>query len=136
VRSTFLDSNIIVYAYDERYAWKQERALNVVADGGVISVQSLNECANVFIRKQRRTWREVRVILDQLQRWCEPVLPLTIAVQRRAVDIAAQHGLRIYDACIVATALEAGCETLLSEDLQDGRVFEGRLTIRNPFATQ
>jgi predicted nucleic acid-binding protein len=38
-----------------------------------------------------------------------------------------------YDALIVASALEAGCTTLLSEDIQDGRVIDGRLTIRNPF---
>jgi len=39
----------------------------------------------------------------------------------------------IYDALIVASALEAGCTTLVSEDMQDGRVIDGRLTIRNPF---
>ena len=48
--------------------------------------------------------------------------------------IAGRTVYAIYDALIIASALEAGCGTLLSEDLQDGQLIDGRLTVRNPFA--
>jgi predicted nucleic acid-binding protein len=51
-----------------------------------------------------------------------------------ALEIAQRDRLSFYDALIVAAALEAGCSTLLTEDMQDGRVIDGRLTIQNPFA--
>lgn len=47
--------------------------------------------------------------------------------------LAARYGFAFYDAVIVASALEAGCTTLMSEDMQDGLVVEARLTVRNPF---
>ena len=49
------------------------------------------------------------------------------------LKIAERYGLSVYDAMIVASALLAGCKTVLSEDMQDGQVLEGRLRIRNPF---
>ena len=51
----------------------------------------------------------------------------------KAVHIAERYGLSICDALIASAALRAGCSTLLSEDMQDGRVIEGQLTVRNPF---
>ena len=61
------------------------------------------------------------------------LLPRLQAVCPRIVGIAARFGYRIYDSLIIASALEAACATLYSEDMQDGQVIEGRLTIRNPF---
>ena len=52
----------------------------------------------------------------------------------QALGIAERLGYQVYDSLIIASALEAGCATLYSEDMQDGQVVEGRLTIRNPFA--
>ena len=62
-----------------------------------------------------------------------PPLPITLATHEAALGIAARFGYRIYDSLIIASALEAACATLYSEDMQDGQVIEGRLTIRNPF---
>jgi predicted nucleic acid-binding protein len=55
-------------------------------------------------------------------------------MHRAALKIAEQHGCGIYDALVVAAALEAGCAILYSEDFQDGQTIDGQLTIRNPFA--
>jgi predicted nucleic acid-binding protein len=65
---------------------------------------------------------------------CPPPLPITAATHEAALVIAGHTGYAIYDALIIASALEAGCGTLLSEDLQDGQLIDGRLTVRNPFA--
>jgi predicted nucleic acid-binding protein len=51
-----------------------------------------------------------------------------------ALRLAGEHGFHIYDALIVAAALDADCATLYSDDLQSGRVIDGRLTIHNPFS--
>ena len=64
---------------------------------------------------------------------CLPPRPISIGTHDAAVRIAEDTGYQLYDAMIIASALEAGCTTLFSEDLQDGRVIDRRLTIRNPF---
>jgi predicted nucleic acid-binding protein len=56
-----------------------------------------------------------------------------LATHQSAVAIAHRYGFAFYDALIIASALEAGCSSLLSEDLHDRQVIEDRLTIRNPF---
>ena len=58
---------------------------------------------------------------------------LTTDTNLLAIRLAARYQFAFYDALIVASALEAGCETLLTEDLTHGQIIEGRLTIQNPF---
>lgn len=131
-RGVFLDSNVLVYAAlqpDRRTAV----AKDLLAQGGTISVQVLNEFANVARRKLRRPWPEIARALADIRAVCPAPLPLTVATHEAALALATRHGFAFYDALIVAAALEAGCATLLSEDMQDGQVIEGRLTIRNPF---
>jgi predicted nucleic acid-binding protein len=128
----FLDTNILVYAIagnDTRTA----QAAALLRQGGVISVQVLNEFANVARRKLRRSWPEIAEALASLRVLFPDPRPIGLATHDAAVGIAARNGFAFYDSLIVASALEAGCLTLLSEDLQDGQVIDGRLTIRNPF---
>jgi len=61
------------------------------------------------------------------------VRPVDIETHDRALDLVEQHRFSLYDGLILAAALQAGCTTLYTEDLQHGRII-GRLTIRNPFA--
>lgn len=128
----FLDTNVLIYAFalDDSRASTAEALLG---KGGVVSVQVLNEFTSVAIRKLHMPWREVREALDVLRVLCPSCLPLTLATHESAVVLAEAHALNIYDALIVAAALEAGCTTLYSEDLQDGWLVEKRLRIRNPF---
>ena len=93
----------------------------------------LNEFANVARRKLRLSWPDVARALDGIRALCPPPLPITLATHQTALGIAGRLGYRFYEGLIIASALEAGCATLCSEDLQDGRVIEGRLTVRNPF---
>jgi len=62
-----------------------------------------------------------------------PVRPLTIDVHETGVSLAERYGLSIYDAMIAASALHADCDTLWSEDMQDGSVLDDRLRVVNPF---
>jgi predicted nucleic acid-binding protein len=97
-------------------------------------VQVLNEIANVALRKLGMPWREINEVLALIQSIC-PAEPLTIETHDQGRFISERYGLSVYDAMIVAAALLAGCETLYSEDMQDGLFVERQLRICNPFAT-
>ena len=127
----FLDTNIVVYAFTLNDP-RTSKAEALLAAGGVISVQVLNEFVNVSRRKQGRGWDEIDDALGVLKTLLDPPLPLTMEVHEAAVGLARNNGLSIYDSLIVATALRAGCSVLYSEDMHHGRTIE-RLTIRNPF---
>jgi predicted nucleic acid-binding protein len=130
----FLDTNVLVYAAP-RPDPRSETARALLARRGMISVQVLNEFVNVAHRKLRRSWPEITKALGAIRDLCPPPSPITLAIDEAALGIASRTGYQFYDALIIASALEFGCVTLFSEDLQDGQVIEGRLTIRNPFGT-
>ena len=127
----FFDTNVPLYLISDDAA-KAARAEDLLAEGGTISVQVLNEFASVARRKHHRTWAEVHDLLSALRRLCE-VEPLSLAVHERAIALASRLDVPIYDACIAASAIESGCKLLYSEDFQNGQVILGT-TIRNPFA--
>lgn len=132
-RGEFLDTNVLLYATlqpDQR----SEAARALLARRCVINVQVLNEFANVASRKLRRPWPDVVQAVDAIRLLCLPPLSLSVSVHESGMAIAACTGYQLYDALIIAAALEAGCTTLFSEDLQDGQVIDKRLVIRNPFA--
>jgi predicted nucleic acid-binding protein len=128
----FLDSNVLLYAAsgDTR---KADRVEALLETGGCISVQVLNEVASVARRKMRLSWNDTRALLGAFRALLE-VRPLTLAMHDTGLALAERYRLSLYDAMIVAAALEAGCETLWSEDMQDGLVVADRLRIANPFA--
>jgi predicted nucleic acid-binding protein len=128
---SFLDSNVLIYLASADTA-KADQAEAALAEGGTISVQVLNEVANVARRRMGLSWNETRALLDTL-RALLAVTPLTIEVHEAGLALAERYSLSLYDAMIVAAALEAGCERLLSEDMQDGLLIERRLRIVNPF---
>jgi predicted nucleic acid-binding protein len=108
-------------------------AEKLLAEGGCISVQVLDEFAAVARRKLNMSWEETRESLAAIRTLCETPTPLSIETHEAALEIAARYRYSIYDALILAAALEADCETLYTEDMQNGQVI-GPLTIRNPFA--
>lgn len=128
---SFFDTNVLVYVVSSDTA-KADRAEAAIAGGGDISVQVLNELANVARRKMRMSWAETNTLLDTL-RSLLTVHPLTLDVHEAGLELAERYELSIYDAMIAASALLAGCDTLWSEDMQDGLVLEEGLRIINPF---
>jgi predicted nucleic acid-binding protein len=109
-------------------------AEELLAAGGVISVQILNEFASVARRKMSMSWKEVAEALGAIRVLCPSPLPVTMEMHEAALRVAETYGYGIYDALVIAAALEAGCKTLYSEDLHDGQTIDRQLTIRNPFA--
>lgn len=127
----FFDTNVLVYLLSGDPV-KADRAEALLAAGGVISVQVLNEFAAVASRKLAMTWPEVREVLSTVRAVCR-VEPLSIQTHDLGLAIADRYGYTIYDSLILAAASLAGCRTLYSEDMHDGQTIEA-LTIRNPFA--
>ena len=127
----FFDTNILVYVVGQKDK-RTDKAEALLAGGGIISVQVLNELANVSRKKLRMSWEDIEEALSAIRVLCSP-LPLTIDTHDAGRRIAARYGYSMFDGLIAASALEAECDTLYSEDLQDGQVIEGRLTVRNPF---
>jgi predicted nucleic acid-binding protein len=127
----FVDTNVVLYSLSDD-ASKRRRALTIMVDRPVLSLQVLNEAANVMRRKLGFTIAEIREVV---LRWLvegrlHPLAPSTLL---SALDVAERYGFSHYDSLIVAAALEAGCVTLYSEDMQHGQVIDRRLTIINPF---
>ena len=131
----FLDTNVLLYSIsaDARKADIVEMHL-LASPARVISVQVLNEFANVAQRKYGVGWaRPPRGVGDTF-RTTLIVQPLTLETHRRGLAISERYRLGLYDCLLLAAAILAGCTVFHSEDLQHGRVIEGILEIRNPFA--
>jgi len=126
----FFDTNVILYllSNDQR---KADTAEQLLASGGVVSVQVLNEFASVATRKLTMTISEVREVLSAVRRACS-VVPVSIEIHDLGLELMNSYALSVYDAMIAAAAIEAGCKFLYTEDLQDGQRLRG-IVFRNPF---
>jgi predicted nucleic acid-binding protein len=126
----FFDTNVLLYAFldDPR----RMRAQQALAEGGIISAQVLNEFTNVSRRKHQRDWPEIEAALGVIRGRLPVVTPLTEQTHAAALALARDHGFAFCDALIVAAAIEAGCDTLFTEDMQHGRTIDN-LTICDPF---
>jgi predicted nucleic acid-binding protein len=111
---------------------KADQAERLIGAGGIISVQLMNEIANVARRKLGMSWTQTRAFLSTI-RALLPVQTLAIEVHETGLVVAERYGLSTWDGMIAASALHADCDTLWSEDMQDDVVLEGRLRIVNPF---
>ncbi|UAK24502.1 PIN domain-containing protein [Sphingomonas nostoxanthinifaciens] len=130
--ASFLDSNVLIYLASGNPA-KADRVEALLAAGALISVQVLNETANVLRRKAGFSWPETHAFLAAIRPLVD-VAPLTIATHDAGLRLAELYRLSLYDAMIVAAARLAGCDMLWSEDMHDGLVIDDALRIRNPFA--
>ena len=134
----FLDTNILVYSFDARFAEKQQRAQALIAEAlqnksGTISWQVVQEFINVARHRFAKP-----ISIERMTLYFDEVLMPLYSVQsqaslyRKALSIQLETQYRYYDCLIVSAALAANCKILYSEDLQNGREIDG-LIIRNPF---
>jgi predicted nucleic acid-binding protein len=128
---SFFDTDVLVYLASGDVK-KADQAEAAIAKGGSISVQVLNELANVARRKMQMSWDETHAFLNML-RDLLAVHPLTVETHETGLGISERYNLSTYDAMVVASAFDAGCDTLWSEDMQHGLVFGEGLRIVNPF---
>ena len=132
---SFIDTNILVYAYDKDAGEKRTTALGLVERGWLnlgsmaISVQVLQELYVNLLRKGR-THEEAAVILHDLSLW--PVVENTLPLLHTALEVKERWQTSFWDALIIAAAREAGATTLISEDLNHGQDYDG-VRIQNPF---
>jgi predicted nucleic acid-binding protein len=132
----FFDSTVFVYAFEGGDPARQGIAQQLLArhfSAGhalVLSVQVLMETYNVLTHKKRVAPPDALAAIRLLMQH-EVVAPGADAALR-ALELAARHGVTAFDSLIVQAALDAGCDTLYSEDLQNGRRF-GALQVVNPF---
>lgn len=129
----FFDSNVLLSVASGDPA-RADRAERLIGEGGVISVQVLNEITNVGRRKMGMSWTETRAFLSLVRRLLA-VQSMTVEVHETGLALAERYGLSIYEAMTAASALHAGCDTLWSEDMQHAMSIESALTIINPFST-
>ena len=129
--SFFLDSCVLIYTLAEG-DHRKTRADELIALGGVVSVQVLNEFASVARRKLFMTWEEISEALRSVRRLVGHPVPLTLRTHEAALGIAENYGFQFYDCLISASALEAGCRMLYTEDPQHNQQIEG-LEVINPF---
>jgi predicted nucleic acid-binding protein len=134
----FIDTNVFIYHLDTTDKRKHAVAERIVRDGlatgnACISFQVVQECLNTALRKA-----EVALDTDAARSYLDTVLipllqvPASAALYHRALDVRARWQFSFYDSLIVAAALAAGCNRLISEDMQHGQRIES-LSIHNPF---
>ena len=128
----FVDTNVVVYAFS-RNDLRTAPAHLLLEQGPQLNVQVLNEFVSVALRKLRMPWPEIHDALRIIGVFAAPPRTLTTTIHDAAVAIAERHHYHIYDALIIAAAVDAGCRTLYSEDLADGQTIRG-VRIVNPFA--
>jgi len=129
---SFIDTNVLLYLAGTEIR-KAERAELLLREGGIISVQVLNELANVTQRKLRFPWQDTLSFLDNV-RGLLNVVPVDEAVHDEGLRISRRYGLSVYDGMIAGAALVCGCDRLWSEDMHHGLTIAGKLRIQNPFA--
>ena len=134
---TFVDSNVFVYALDRNATPKQKKARRIVADAFVahatyrISSQVLAEFSSVAIRKLGIGTPLLLSLLAEMGKISH--VAIDNALVSRAVEIQGIYGIQYYDAQIVAAAERLGCDSILTEDLNDGQLYCGIMAV-NPFA--
>jgi len=128
---SFFDTNVLVYLASGDTV-KADRTEEILREGGVISVQVLNELTNVAHRKMWMTWPEAHAFLSAV-RALLTVQAVTVETHETGLALAERYNLSTYDAMIVAAAVHANCEVLWSEDMQNGMMIGRGLPIVNPF---
>lgn len=127
----FLDTNVLLYLLSADQV-KAQQTQALLAKRAVISVQVLNEFANVAKRKLNMPVAEIQAILQDIRHFCQ-VLPLSLATHESGLVLCERYNFALYDAMIVASSLEAKSAVLWSEDFQHGLQVNEKLTINNPF---
>lgn len=128
----FIDTNVVVYLFSGDEPEKKSRATVLTEGNAILSTQVLNEFANVMLRKFRLSADEVSAACRDLSN-CFTIVTVTSETIFHALRLKGRYGFSYFDALIVASALEEGCDTLYTEDMQNGLVIENNLKIVNPF---
>jgi predicted nucleic acid-binding protein len=129
---TFIDSNILLYAFDDRDTKKQSIAKKIsLSSDNTISTQVINEASSNLIKKFAFDGLKISQFIDSCYRRYE-VANIDYSVFKNSVDIRENYNISYYDSLIVSSALLSGCDILYSEDMQHNLIIDN-LKIINPF---
>jgi len=132
-RKIFLDTNVLIYAYSNTESEKKALVLPLLEDEWVcLSTQVINEFVWVMNKKFGVPMDSLRYIVKNLFGLYHMSV-ITDTTITKAMDMSSRLKFPYWDSLIVASALEAGCDILYTEDLQHGQIIDNRLTVRNPF---
>ena len=131
----FLDTNIIIYLYSIDEDDKRDISCKFVNSADcVTSIQVMNEAGNVWFRKHSLGKTEIAKYLDEIESVCDEVMLVRRKTINLAMDVKERYGYSFYDCLMLASAIEANCTMILTEDMQDGQIINGTLKIMNPFS--
>ena len=127
-----IDTNVLVYIHDKTADEKSSIAKELLVSEPYLSTQVLSEYLNVL----RRLLKITKVdLLTKSTIWLDGCIIFAVSLNtlKKAATLTEKYDFQLFDAIIVASALEAECTVLYSEDMQHNQVIEGKLTIVNPF---
>lgn len=122
----------MLYALDEFYPVKQQKSIEIIAQNPTFCSQNLSEFANVCLRKWKMPKSKVSELLKMYIEQCEYV-PLSNHMLLRSLDLVKSYDFQLFDAMVVSSALESGCQVLYSEDMHHNLLIDKQLKILNPF---
>lgn len=132
---SFIDTNILVYAAARTTDHRHKVSVSLVSDLlaselGVVSTQVMKEFYSVASRKLAMGKQDAKRLTLALRSF--EVVPSTVETIEQAIELTMSYSISVWDAMLVAAANQAGCESLISEDLQHGQTISG-VKIVNPF---
>ena len=126
-----IDTNILLYSISKDENRKLLIAANLIDASPVIFPQNLSEFINVLLNRWKYPKENMGLIVSEVLQSCL-LVNTSIAAYKRAFELIKKYDFQVFDAIIVASALESGCRLLFSEDMQDNLIIENQLTIINP----
>ncbi len=133
-RKVFVDSNIWLYAFVDDQSSKHSQAQKTLREANRFSISS-QVVSEVCVNMLKKTAKDERFIQELIAAFYDryEVVPIAEKTLVKASDLRTQYALSYWDSIICAAALEAQCDTLLTEDMQHGLIIDNRLELVNPF---
>lgn len=127
-----VDTNVLLYGIDLDSPDKLVIAVDLLDREPIICSQILSEFINVLLKRWKYPKDKIGMIVREVLDTCD-FFPITPTTYLKSIELTEKYDFQIFDSIIVASALESGCDTLYSEDLQHKLLVENQLTVINPF---
>jgi predicted nucleic acid-binding protein len=127
-----LDTNVLVYLYDDDNEDKRKICELLIVDKPTISSQVISDFLNVTKRILKLPKIEILEKANKIFGKCE-IIPMNQQTLEKALFLINRYDFQLFDSLIVASSLQAGCTVLYSEDMQHNLLVENQLRIINPF---
>ncbi len=130
----FLDSNILIYAFENNEPKKQNIALNIIEsdlNNIILSTQVINEFINVMNKKKKIPFNKIELMVDGLTYF--QTAQISNSTIKLALQIAQKYSYSYFDSLMLSSAIENDCPIIYSEDMHNNHEILNKLKIINPF---